>query len=157
VRVAYCVDAGPYQHKDRELQPTGKPEQVNVHDFIDPNKGKAIPYGIYDLAKNLGWVNVGTDHVVNLIAATTNAKGLKNHRVQLLNPLATATRPAASLWWQVVCVQFRQSAGNGQSAHSRSPRYLADTATPDRAGIGCCRQSALPLCQMGKQYGCSLL
>jgi len=53
---------GPYQNKGRELQPTGKPEQVKVHDFIDPNEGKAIPYGIYDLAKNLGWVNVGTDH-----------------------------------------------------------------------------------------------
>jgi len=37
----------------RELQPKGKPEKVKVHDFIDPNEGKAIPYGIYDLAKNL--------------------------------------------------------------------------------------------------------
>jgi len=53
---------GPYQNKGRELQPKGKPEQVKVHDFVDPDEGKAIPYGIYDLAKNLGWVSVGTDH-----------------------------------------------------------------------------------------------
>ena len=53
---------GQYQNKGRELQPKGKPEQVSIHDFINPDAGKAIPYGIYDLANNLGWVNVGTDH-----------------------------------------------------------------------------------------------
>jgi hypothetical protein len=35
---------------------------VKIHDFIDPEEPKAIPYGIYDVAKNLGWVNVGCDH-----------------------------------------------------------------------------------------------
>jgi len=53
---------GRYQNKGRELQPKGKPEKVKVHDFIDDELGKAIPYGIYDVAKNLAWVNVGTDH-----------------------------------------------------------------------------------------------
>ena len=33
-----------------------------MHDFVDPNAGKAIPYGIYDLTLNKGWVNVGIDH-----------------------------------------------------------------------------------------------
>jgi transposase len=53
---------GPYRNGGREYQPEGKPEQVNVHDFIDHELGKAIPYGIYDVGNNLGWVNVGCDH-----------------------------------------------------------------------------------------------
>jgi hypothetical protein len=38
------------------------PEKVRVHDFRDPRVGKAIPYGIYDAGRNLGWDNVGRDH-----------------------------------------------------------------------------------------------
>ena len=53
---------GQFHNKGREVQPKGKPEQVNVHDFIDTDLGKAIPYGIYDIVNNLGWVSVGTDH-----------------------------------------------------------------------------------------------
>ncbi|MCP6769031.1 ISAzo13 family transposase, partial [Klebsiella pneumoniae] len=40
----------------------GQPVPVRVHDFIDDALGKVIPYGIYDLARNTGWVNVGIDH-----------------------------------------------------------------------------------------------
>ena len=40
----------------------GQPERVSVHDFADEELGKAVPYGIYDLTANTGWVNVGTDH-----------------------------------------------------------------------------------------------
>jgi transposase len=53
---------GPYRNGGREWQVQGKPEKVNVHDFPDPQLGKAIPYGIYDVGRNLGWVNVGCDH-----------------------------------------------------------------------------------------------
>jgi hypothetical protein len=53
---------GPYYNKGRRWHPRGKPEQVKIHDFIDTEEPKAIPYGIYDVAKNLGWVNVGCDH-----------------------------------------------------------------------------------------------
>jgi hypothetical protein len=53
---------GPYRNTGREYQPQGEPEQVRVHDFIDRDMGKAIPYGIYDVGNNLGWVNVGCDH-----------------------------------------------------------------------------------------------
>ena len=53
---------GPYQQGGQEGQPQGQPEKVNVHDFPDPQLGKAIPYGIYDVGRNLGWVNVGCDH-----------------------------------------------------------------------------------------------
>lgn len=53
---------GEYKNGGREWRPRGDPEQVKTHDFIDPKQGKAIPYGIYDLSRNRGWVTVGTDH-----------------------------------------------------------------------------------------------
>ena len=53
---------GRYKNGGREWRPQGTPEQVNTYDFIDRTLGKAIPYGIYDLSRNRGWVAVGTDH-----------------------------------------------------------------------------------------------
>ncbi|KUJ38645.1 ISAzo13 family transposase [Streptomyces sp. MI02-2A] len=53
---------GEFKNNGRQWRPTGEPVPVNVHDFADPQLGKAVPYGIYDLAANTGWVNVGTDH-----------------------------------------------------------------------------------------------
>ena len=53
---------GEYKNAGREWRPAGKPVRVNDHDFPDEELGKAIPYGIYDLAANAGWVSVGTDH-----------------------------------------------------------------------------------------------
>jgi transposase len=53
---------GNYHNGGREWRPAGEPVQVKDHDFPDLELGKAIPYGIYDLAADAGWVNVGTDH-----------------------------------------------------------------------------------------------
>jgi hypothetical protein len=53
---------GEFKNAGQEWQPQGEPEKVKVHDFPDPKLGKAIPYGVYDLASNEGWVNVGIDH-----------------------------------------------------------------------------------------------
>lgn len=53
---------GNFKNGGREWRPKGMPETVNVHDFEDKELGKAIPYGIYDLGENEGWVNVGIDH-----------------------------------------------------------------------------------------------
>ena len=53
---------GQYRNGGREWQPKGKPEEVKVHDFIDKGLGKAIPYGVDDMAANSGWVSVGVDH-----------------------------------------------------------------------------------------------
>ena len=53
---------GDFKNSGREWQPTGRPIPVRVHDFLDPELGKAIPYGVYDLANNEGWVSVGIDH-----------------------------------------------------------------------------------------------
>ncbi len=53
---------GEFRNPGRDWHPAGRPVPVKDHDFADPQLGKAIPYGIYDLAANAGWVNVGTDH-----------------------------------------------------------------------------------------------
>ena len=53
---------GRYRNGGREWQPKGQPEEVKVHDFIDKDLGKAIPYGVYDLAADKGRVSVGVDH-----------------------------------------------------------------------------------------------
>jgi hypothetical protein len=53
---------GDFKNAGREWQPQGQPERVQVHDFIDPELGKAIPYGVYDLGRDEGWVSVGIDH-----------------------------------------------------------------------------------------------
>jgi hypothetical protein len=64
---AISVDAkkkelvGDFKNPGCELRPKGRPEPVRVHDFELPDLGKVAPYGVYDLAANAGWVNVGVD------------------------------------------------------------------------------------------------
>lgn len=53
---------GDFANAGKEWRPAGDPEPVRVHDFIDKRLGKAIPYGVYDIGRNEGWVNVGVDH-----------------------------------------------------------------------------------------------
>lgn len=53
---------GEFKNAGKEWQPKGEPEKVGVHDFPDKKWGKAIPYGIYDMICNEGWVSVGIDH-----------------------------------------------------------------------------------------------
>ena len=53
---------GDFKNAGREWHPAGQPPSVRVHDFKDDELGKAIPYGVYDLGANAGWVSVGIDH-----------------------------------------------------------------------------------------------
>lgn len=53
---------GDFKNSGREWRPQGTPQEVRVHDFMDKELGKAIPYGVYDLASNEGWVSVGVTH-----------------------------------------------------------------------------------------------
>ena len=53
---------GDFKNAGREWRPKGTPEPVRAHDFLIPEQGKAIPYGVYDLNRNEGWVSVGIDH-----------------------------------------------------------------------------------------------
>jgi len=62
---------GDFKAPGVQWRPKGRPEPVRVHDFIIPAKGKAIPYGVYDLTRNAGWVSVGIDHDTASFAART--------------------------------------------------------------------------------------
>jgi len=53
---------GDFRNNGREYRPQGNPEAVRVHDFLIKELGRAVPYGVYDLAANSGWVSVGVDH-----------------------------------------------------------------------------------------------
>jgi transposase len=53
---------GDFKNEGREWHPKGEPVPVRVHDFVDRELGKAIPYGVYDVSRNEGWVNVGINH-----------------------------------------------------------------------------------------------
>ncbi len=53
---------GDFKNGGREWHPQGEPEEVRVHDFVLPELGRVSPHGVYDLAENAGWVNVGIDH-----------------------------------------------------------------------------------------------
>jgi hypothetical protein len=62
---------GKFKNGGREYRPKGKPEEVLVYDFQDKQLGKAVPYGVYDIGKNEGWVSVGIDHDTASFAAET--------------------------------------------------------------------------------------
>ena len=53
---------GRYKNGGSDYRPQGCPDQVNVHDFVDENLGKAVPYGVYDVGANVGCVSLGIDH-----------------------------------------------------------------------------------------------
>ena len=75
---------GNFKNNGREWRRQGMPELVNVHDFIDPKLSRAVPYGVYDINNNVGWVSVGTDHdtasfAVNAIRRWWRTMGKKRH------------------------------------------------------------------------------
>ncbi len=75
---------GPYKNNGREWQRKGEPERVDVHDFPDPELGKVIPYGVFDMSRNEGWVSVGIDHdtaqfAVQAVGRWWNKMGAKRY------------------------------------------------------------------------------
>jgi hypothetical protein len=75
---------GNFKNNGKEWRPNGTPELVNIHDFIDPKLSRAVPYGVYDITSNVGWVSVGTDHdtaafAVNAIRRWWRTMGRKRH------------------------------------------------------------------------------
>ncbi len=64
---------GQFKQAGRTWRPTGQPVKTNVHDFLDKDKGKVTPYGVFDIGANSGWVAVGTDHDTAAFAVHTIA------------------------------------------------------------------------------------
>jgi hypothetical protein len=65
---------GNFKNSGQEWRRAGQPLEVRVHDFIDRTKGRAIPYGVFDLTNNQGWVSVGIDHDTAFFAAEAIAR-----------------------------------------------------------------------------------
>ena len=59
---------GDFKNGGREWRPQGNPERVRIHDFVIRERGRATPYGIYDLAHNAAWVSLGVDHDTSAFA-----------------------------------------------------------------------------------------
>ena len=110
---------GSFKNGGREWHPTGEPEQVNVHDFLDKELGKAIPYGVYDVTMNQGFVNVGIDHDTAEFAVATIARWWEQIG-KAMYPDATELQIVAdgggsnasrSRLWKVALEQFAQRSG----------------------------------------------
>ena len=80
---------GNYANKGRQWRKTQSPESVNIHDFPDPSVPRAYPYGIYDLGRNSGFVNVGTDHDTGAFAVAS-IRGWWRSEGRRLYPEATS-------------------------------------------------------------------
>lgn len=75
---------GNFKNNGRTWRPKGQPEEVRVHDFEIPELGKVVPYGIYDIDRNHGWINLGIDSdtaefAVESIRRWWNATGRKTY------------------------------------------------------------------------------
>jgi transposase len=62
---------GDFKNGGQELRPKASPQEVRIHDFVDPELGRAVPYGVYDIANNTGWVSVGVNHDTAAFAVNT--------------------------------------------------------------------------------------
>ena len=87
---------GEFKNAGEEWQPKGEPEKVKVHDFPDKKLGKAIPYGVYDMARNEGWVSVGIDHdtaqfATGLVAGTYTFYAVATDATGFSSAAASAT------------------------------------------------------------------
>lgn len=110
---------GDFANAGREWQQQARPVPVRVHDFIDDNLGKVIPYGIYDVARNVGWVNVGVDHdtpefAVESIARWWSAMGKRTYpgaKELLITADGGGSNAARSRLWKLELQRFADRSG----------------------------------------------
>jgi hypothetical protein len=110
---------GAFQNPGREWQPSGEPVPVRVHDFLDDVLGKVIPYGVYDLAHNTGWVSVGTDHDTPAFAVESIARWWRymgkqaypDAQALLITADAGGSNSARSRLWKVELQRFADRSG----------------------------------------------
>ncbi|TYL73910.1 hypothetical protein FXB38_35880 [Bradyrhizobium cytisi] len=74
-------EVGNFKNNGREWRRQGRPELVNIHDFIDPKLSRAVPYGVYDITNNVGCVSVGTDHDTASFAVNAIRRWWRQQRV----------------------------------------------------------------------------
>lgn len=108
---------GSYKNAGQTWRHKGDPQPVNVHDFPDKELGKAVPYGVYDIGQNLGWVNVGCDHDT----ANFAIKSIRRWWVHMGKPLYPRVRTL------LICADSGGSNGYRVRLWKRELQKLADT------------------------------
>jgi len=112
---------GNFKNAGREWQPQGQPEKALVHDFEDKELGKVIPYGVYDVGKNSGWVSVGMDHdtsdfAIDSILSWWEHMGRKNYPEAtelLIMADAGGSNGTRSRLWKMGVQRLAHAAGLG--------------------------------------------
>lgn len=134
---------GRKSNPGREWQPTGQPDEVDTHDFPDPDIGKAIPYGVYDVGANQAWVSVGQDRDTASFAVSTIRRWWQQmgsqtypHATRLL---ITADAGGSNSYrirlWKIELARFAEQAGlQGATSHP-GPR------SGTRSNTGCSPRS----------------
>jgi hypothetical protein len=110
---------GDFKNGGREWRPAGQPEEVRVHDFQDKELGKAIPYGVYDVTSNEGWVSVGIDHDTARFAAASirrwwsamGAKRFPRARRLLITADGGGSNGARNRLWKVALQELADELG----------------------------------------------
>jgi hypothetical protein len=110
---------GDFKNAGRQWLPKGCPTPVRVHDFKDKKLGKAIPYGVYDIGKNVGWVNVGIDHDTAEFAVESiqqwwrrmGRRAYPNARELLITADGGGSNGAKNRLWKLSLQKLAQSAG----------------------------------------------
>ena len=110
---------GEFRNGGREWQAKGEPVEVLIHDFIDKDLGKAIPYGVYDLTADQGWVSVGIDHDTARFAAEAIRRwwrkmGVKHHaqaRELLITADGGGSNGSRSRLWKVALQELANGLG----------------------------------------------
>ena len=116
---------GDFKNDGREWQPKGQPEHALVHDFAQDAVGKAIPYGIYDMARNEAWVSVGRDHDTPAFAVASLRQWwqeMGRHRYPAARELLTTAAAAGSNGYRArLETRLAAVCGRHGYAHSRQP------------------------------------
>ena len=136
---------GDFKNGGREYRPKGRPEPVRVHDFLIPELGRAAPYGVYDIAGNVGWVSLGIDHdtasfAVNAIRRWWQAMGRERYP-QARQLLITADCGGSNgsrvrLWKREL-----QALADELGMSSPSATFRPARANGTRSSIACSRSS----------------
>jgi|SRR5215470_15985025 len=89
---------GNFKNNGREWRRQGTPELVNIHDFIDPKLKRAVPYGVYDISNNVGWVSVGHRSRHRQLRRQCDPPMVADHGEATLSPSHTADD--LRRWWR---------------------------------------------------------
>ena len=139
---------GDFKNGGREWRPQGNPEEVRVHDFLIKELGRAVPYGVYDLAANAGWVSVGIDHDTAAFAVADDPPVVAGRWAGCATPTPTRLLITADgggsngsrvrLWKR----ELQELADETRPRRSRSATSRPAPASGTRSSTGCSRSSA---------------